>query len=375
MAIGVLGADEHDEREAGIMLPGHLFPLPCDAVQVGSKRRAEDSPYLGVLDVNALDIRPYRHIHGEAIIPDSDLDWFVGFPDELETLPVPHGAEAGPPPAPGSSASALDFAATLLRTSSNPSKAPAAKPAGAKRAKRTAAPASSSTCENSCSRASSANTTLSTAHSFLCDPESPERQAPSRSASSASQENTPPRAAAEAQTPDAAAQAAAAAKAAADLKRGVNVRKNPQMQKTARDGQKHWHDKVQEMRVQYDLAHTGMVHPQFAEQRFMCTVRNLKCQKESLLMFLQFALQQRLITPLPFVHPSDENAGFLGWTGFQINPACGPRFRAGVESLFPETPKLNTLYHLFRRSGLVPEDWRRAWEGEIPFLWNPSRTS
>jgi hypothetical protein len=146
--------------------------------------------------------------------------------------------------------------------------------------------------------------------------------------------------AAEAQNLDAAAEAAApeaaaaeAADAAEDTNRGVNTRKNPQMQKTARDGQRHWHDKVQEMRIQYDLALTGMVHPQFAEQRFMCTVRNLKCQKESLLMFLQFALQQRLLTPLPFVHPSDENSSFLGWTEFQINPGCGPRFRAGVESL------------------------------------------
>ena len=58
-----------------------------------------------------------------------------------------------------------------------------------------------------------------------------------------------------------------------------------------------------------------------------------------------------------------------------VEPGCGEVFRAGVEGLFPEKPKLNTLYHLFRRSGLVPEDWRRAWEGEIPFLWNPNRVS
>ena len=31
------------------------------------------------------------------------------------------------------------------------------------------------------------------------------------------------------------------------------------------------------------------------------------------------------------------------------------------QNLFPERPKINTLYHLFRRAGLVPEDWRRAW--------------
>jgi hypothetical protein len=48
-----------------------------------------------------------------------------------------------------------------------------------------------------------------------------------------------------------------------------------------------------------------MAHDHFAEQRFMCTVRNLKCQKERLI-FLQLAAQQRLISPLPFVHPGDE---------------------------------------------------------------------
>ena len=129
------------------------------------------------------------------------------------------------------------------------------------------------------------------------------------------------------------------------------------------------------MRNQYDLANTEMVHTQFREQRLMCMVRNLKCQKESLLIFLQFAMQQGLISPLQFVHPGDETAGFLGWTGFYVHPGCGQRFREGVEGLFPEKPKLNTLYHLFRRSGLVPEDWRRAWEGAVPFTWNPARVS
>jgi hypothetical protein len=155
--------------------------------------------------------------------------------------------------------------------------------------------------------------------------------------------------------------------------RGENVRNNPQMQKTARDGQKHWHEKVKQMRLQYDFSNTDMVHPQFGEQRFMCMELNLKCQKESLLIFLQFATQQDLISPLPFVHASDPTAGFLGWTGFVIRRGCGKRFRAGVEALFPEPPKLNTLYHLFRRSGLVPENWRRAWDGEFPFKWNAQR--
>jgi hypothetical protein len=147
------------------------------------------------------------------------------------------------------------------------------------------------------------------------------------------------------------------------------------MQKTARDGQKHWHNKVQEMRAHALQAMVSEACPPFEDQRATCSARNFKSQKESLLIYLQMATQQGLISPLQFVHPGDETAGFLGWTGFYVHPGCGQRFREGVEGLFPEKPKLNTLYHLFRRSGLVPEDWRRAWEGAVPFTWNPARVS
>ena len=41
---------------------------------------------------------------------------------------------------------------------------------------------------------------------------------------------------------------------------------------------------------------------------------------------------------------------------------------ASMQNLFPERPKVNTLYHLFRRAGLVPEDWRRGWEGEVCYV-------
>jgi hypothetical protein len=163
--------------------------------------------------------------------------------------------------------------------------------------------------------------------------------------------------------------------AAGTTRRGENVKGNPQMQKMARDGQKHWHEKCQVLRAEAEAAQTSAERPEFHEQRQMCAARNFKCQKESLLIFLQRATQQKLITPLPFVHADDEGASFVGWTGFRVEMGCGEVFRSGVEGLFPEKPKLNTLYHLFRRSGLVPEDWRRAWEGEIPFLWNPNRVS
>jgi len=153
-------------------------------------------------------------------------------------------------------------------------------------------------------------------------------------------------------------------------RRGENVKCNPQMQKQARDGQKHWHAKVEQLRT--DVAEEeekseSAPCPHYQEQRVMCRTRNLKSQKESLLLFLQLSSQKGLISPLPFVPPGDDSAGFMGWTGFLVN--SGEIFKADVEALFPELPKLNTLYHLFRRSGLVPEDWRRAWVGQAPFLY------
>jgi hypothetical protein len=75
--------------------------------------------------------------------------------------------------------------------------------------------------------------------------------------------------------------------------------------------------------------------------------------------------QWHLLTSMPFVgttiFTSPKN-GFRGlmWTRFLVNIGCGERFRAGEEALFPEKPKINTLYHFYRRSGLVPEHWRRA---------------
>lgn len=318
MAIGLL-LEHHDEDDAGVLLPGHMFPLPV----VGKKRKggpsreaeAEasrvQSPWM-----NPLDIGPLNHIQCEAIEILDDP-----FPEDLaESLTDTSCWSSSRPDSPA----VLDFDLFASFPPQPASSGPAAK-------------------KQKC-----ADVELS------------------RSSSSASG----------AQTPDDPAMISPerALQISPDTRRGENVRKNPQMQQTARDGQKHWHDKVQEMRMHYDLAHTGLAHPQFQEQRLMCNVRNLKCQKESLLMFLQFAAQQGLISPLAFVHPGDESAGFLGWTGFYIVPGCGARFRAGVEGLFPDTPKVNTLYHLFRRSGLVPEDWRRAWDGEVPFTWNPARS-
>ena len=158
---------------------------------------------------------------------------------------------------------------------------------------------------------------------------------------------------------------------ALETNRGKHIRSNPDMQKTARAGQVHWHEQVRRMREEYEVNRTMDVHPSFAEQKSTCSFLNLKCQKESLLLFLHRAMQREIITPLQFVHPADEKMGFLGWTGFYIKPGCGAQFRSEVEAMFPEVPKVNTLYHLFRRVRLVPCDWRKAWKGEVPFSWNP----
>jgi len=66
-------------------------------------------------------------------------------------------------------------------------------------------------------------------------------------------------------------------------RRGDNVRCNPAMQKTARDGQRYWHDKVKELRTDFDQARTAMTHNHFPEQRFMCSGMRSKQERFVLL--------------------------------------------------------------------------------------------
>lgn len=61
--------------------------------------------------------------------------------------------------------------------------------------------------------------------------------------------------------------------------RGTNLKGNPQMQKTARDGQKHWQNKAQELRAHALHTKTNDSCESFEEQRLMCSARNFKCQK------------------------------------------------------------------------------------------------
>ena len=345
MAIGLLSDGLADEAPC-VLLPGHMFPLPLANGRTQTKESRSgtfntDSPWASP-HPNPLDIGPLQHIFIEAIECFED-----GFPDPADLVAV------GSP-----------------RCCSPPHRSPAS-------------PNFPDNFVDGCLGKGSLNN--------VSQPEIPTQpmaQSPSkrqktvtgtskspdlsRSPSSASCRNTPP--AAPGVNTDGSPPSAVAT-AERDTRRGENVRHNPKMQQTARNGQKHWHDKVHEMRTQYELARTEAVDPHFEQQRLTCRARNLKCQKESLLIFFQFATQQRLITPLPFVDPANEAAGFLGWTGFYIQPGMGTCFRAGVESLFPDLPKINTLYHLFRRAGVVPEDWRRAWDGQVPFLWNPAHAS
>jgi hypothetical protein len=312
MAIGGLQPCAQ-EGDEGIKIKGHMFPIFSSA---HTKPPASDaSPEAP----SPLDLAPFQHFNCAAVLP-LEVEWHADSEASSDSSELADGAASpmNPPPTP---AALVEFTMTVLNESAPPRK-----------------------------RARSAATPGRTSSAGSIAPTSPEElsSTPSEGGDQHGAQRGP---------------------------RGTNVRSNPQMQKTARDGQKHWHEKVQHMRDQYDAANTEMAHKQFSEQRLVCMVRALKCQKESLLIYLQMATQQGLISPLPFVHPADETAGFLGWTGFYVQTGCGQRFRAGVEGLFPETPKRNTLYHLFRRSGLVPEDWLRAWSGEVPFSWNVGRAA
>ena len=35
----------------------------------------------------------------------------------------------------------------------------------------------------------------------------------------------------------------------------------------------------------------------------------------------------------------------------------------------PSTPKTNTVHNIFRRAGLVPDDWSKAWKGLTAFVY------
>lgn len=151
------------------------------------------------------------------------------------------------------------------------------------------------------------------------------------------------------------------------------------MQETARAGQQHWAQEVKRKREEWAKMEVEQQYEKvFKEQIDMCVRCNIKSQKECLLRYLHLSTAGKLIRPDGFapLKDGDDKSSFLGWKGFTVcSKADGAKFKAGVNDMFgSDDPKQNTVQNLFRRAGLVPDDWVQAWEGAIPFRFTtPAR--
>mmetsp|Transcript_12842 Transcript_12842/g.29707 ORF Transcript_12842/g.29707 Transcript_12842/m.29707 type:complete len:449 (-) Transcript_12842:312-1658(-) len=157
-----------------------------------------------------------------------------------------------------------------------------------------------------------------------------------------------------------------------DTSRGAHVRNRPEMQRQARDGQQHWAEMVKQKRDEWCAMPKNPHTEAFKAQVEICAQRNIKSQKECLIRFLHLSTATNVVKPQtpfkPLKDTDDDATSFLGWTGFTVTKGHGAAFRQGVEAMFQEeSPKQNTVQNLFRRAGLVPEDWDKAWEGSMPF--------
>mmetsp|Transcript_34012 Transcript_34012/g.87198 ORF Transcript_34012/g.87198 Transcript_34012/m.87198 type:complete len:467 (-) Transcript_34012:141-1541(-) len=147
--------------------------------------------------------------------------------------------------------------------------------------------------------------------------------------------------------------------------RGAHVKGRPEMQETARNGQRHWATEVQELRNKWNDARCWEANPAFQSQLELMARRHIKNQHECLLRALHIATARGMIDPLPF--NTAEGRSFLGWTGFAVRPNRAAEFRTAVEEMFPQPLLENTLHNTFRRAGLVPGSWSDAWLGFAPF--------
>eukprot|EP00961_Rhodomonas_salina_P298345 3937993-Rhodomonas_salina.1 len=158
-------------------------------------------------------------------------------------------------------------------------------------------------------------------------------------------------------------------------KRGAHVKERPQMQKNARDGQKHWGNMVLALRAEWNEKRMWEQHEQFHEQIKMCTRLHIKSQHECFLRQLQMALVEgliRLVDGKDF--SADDTQSFLGWTAFEVVPSRGAEFRRRVEEMFANPPQDKTLNNTLRRAGLVPErGWGEAWSGVCAFVFDAQK--
>ena len=180
-------------------------------------------------------------------------------------------------------------------------------------------------------------------------------------------------------------------------KRGQHVKDKPWMSAKGREGQRVWEDNL--ARVRQEWMDSGIPqHPDLQiremllEQIEWCKRRQMKKQKETLLLVLQMCAHRRVIRALPFVHPSSQvyntsaPVSFLGWTGFQVNPHSAEAFADELIKLFPKMPpdsssrkdlfsSRSAMVEAFRRAGLQPEmpgRWEEAFRGQYNFTFLPS---
>ena len=156
-------------------------------------------------------------------------------------------------------------------------------------------------------------------------------------------------------------------------RRGLHVRDNPAMQRTAREGAAHW--AVQRRLVRAAWAARAAASPAFLawfSAQADAAQGRIKSKQECLLRSLQMAAADGLIAAGPFV----EDAGFFGWNRFAVVRERAGEFRAGITALFPAGFKGGALKELFRQAGLVPENfqWEDGWRGDVAFVCRPRRT-
>jgi hypothetical protein len=59
-----------------------------------------------------------------------------------------------------------------------------------------------------------------------------------------------------------------------------------------------------------------------------------------------------------------------------VHVACGVHVRARADTHVPHSdPKTNTIHSIFRRAGLVPNEWNKGWDGHVPFVYNPKSSA
>lgn len=170
-------------------------------------------------------------------------------------------------------------------------------------------------------------------------------------------------------------------------KRGDIAKENKEVQDVAREGQKHWGEKVKALRQEWADRKMWEHGEEFNEQFRMCKRLKIKNQNECLLHQLQFSLADGLVHDVEY-GPEDES--FVGWKSFCVNSkhAAAAEFRERIRDMFGSAPSEKTLNNTLRRAGIVPQgaeatspseivrknhDWKSAWAGIVRFVFDQTQ--